>query len=69
MTDNIADIARGLTEEQRRVLLEGTVRSELLITVHPGKLPSPLVSYWSFLSDRLKPLGIQVRAHLENKDG
>lgn len=77
MTDNIADIARGLTDAQRRYLT--TAREWRDPTGYYGKVwmtfpPSNThrVLQQKGMMDRagqISPLGMQVRAHLENKDG
>lgn len=68
MTDNIADIARGLEPLEREFITGwqgvGGAAYNVIATGLVGRrlLNGPLD--W-----RLSPLGMQVRAHLENKDG
>lgn len=69
---DVAEIAKGLTEAQRAAILDAS-------WIHPGgqepiclvrftdPWTEPVAQFFTMQFDRLTPLGLAVRTHLESK--
>lgn len=76
MTDDLDALAKGLTKAQRESILaaQDVMSSHAgypFFTVkHTGDLwPFGVAEFLTLKTDRLTPLGLRLRAHLEKNDG
>jgi hypothetical protein len=71
MTDpNIEALAERLTDAQRKAILDASWiypggQEPICIVQYTEPWAEPVAQFFTLRSDRLTPLGLQVRAHLE----
>ena len=72
---DLAELARGLTEAQRRLIADAisTVDGRTLVVSASasgaGPWPQGVTEYYSWAMDRLTPLGLSLRTYLEQQHG
>ena len=73
MTD-LAKLAEGLTEAQRRALLDAAWlhpggQPPIAIVNFTNPWPEGVAQFFTLKRDRLTPLGLALRAHLQKDEG
>ncbi|MFP5432349.1 MAG: hypothetical protein ACLGIM_04415 [Alphaproteobacteria bacterium] len=76
MTPTIEELARGLTEAQKRAVMEASDMMSnhggyplMTVAVTSDPWPAGIAQFLTLKSDRLTPLGLTLRAYLEKTHG